>query len=274
MSTPYATRRTQPARLDSPAAVLSAAAAERGCPDYAGHLRACDGRQLGIGEATALALAQQGASVALVARRRERLESVAGQCRWSGGQATVIESDVTVAGAGDRRRRAGGGSSSAAGHRRQRRRNDAARSRPRRAHAGVGPDSRCRRAGAAVRHARSAAASAEGSRPAAAAGRRHRRRLFGSLGIWRAAEVASTTRRSGVLNTFGGSLRQEVTERHVHVALIEPGAVASELRATEPESGVDPGTGSRASNACRPRTSPKRSRSSSRVRDAPPSTRS
>jgi NADP-dependent 3-hydroxy acid dehydrogenase YdfG len=50
------------------------------------------GASSGIGEATALALAEEGAAVALVARRRDRLESLAEKCA---GRAVVIEADVT-----------------------------------------------------------------------------------------------------------------------------------------------------------------------------------
>jgi NADP-dependent 3-hydroxy acid dehydrogenase YdfG len=52
------------------------------------------GASSGIGEATAIALAERGAAVALVARRRERLEQLAGRLQDSGGHSLVIEADV------------------------------------------------------------------------------------------------------------------------------------------------------------------------------------
>jgi NADP-dependent 3-hydroxy acid dehydrogenase YdfG len=53
------------------------------------------GASSGIGAATASALAAQGASVAVAARRRDRLEAVAGAIRDQGGTALVLECDVT-----------------------------------------------------------------------------------------------------------------------------------------------------------------------------------
>jgi NADP-dependent 3-hydroxy acid dehydrogenase YdfG len=53
------------------------------------------GASSGIGEATAAMLASQGATVALVARRADRLEELAGTIGGQGGNALVIEADVS-----------------------------------------------------------------------------------------------------------------------------------------------------------------------------------
>jgi NADP-dependent 3-hydroxy acid dehydrogenase YdfG len=53
------------------------------------------GASSGIGEATARALAGQGASVALAARRKERLDDLATRITGDGGRALVIEADIT-----------------------------------------------------------------------------------------------------------------------------------------------------------------------------------
>jgi NADP-dependent 3-hydroxy acid dehydrogenase YdfG len=52
------------------------------------------GASSGIGEATARLLAGEGAAVALVARRRERLEGVAKMILDDGGKALVLEADL------------------------------------------------------------------------------------------------------------------------------------------------------------------------------------
>ncbi|MCC5668187.1 SDR family NAD(P)-dependent oxidoreductase [Nostoc sp. CHAB 5784] len=53
------------------------------------------GASSGIGEATAIALAAEGAKIALAARRVEKLEALAKQITDQGGQALVIIADVT-----------------------------------------------------------------------------------------------------------------------------------------------------------------------------------
>jgi NADP-dependent 3-hydroxy acid dehydrogenase YdfG len=53
------------------------------------------GASSGIGEATARALAAQGAKVAMAARRLERLERLAGEIGGQGHTALAIESDIT-----------------------------------------------------------------------------------------------------------------------------------------------------------------------------------
>jgi NADP-dependent 3-hydroxy acid dehydrogenase YdfG len=53
------------------------------------------GASSGIGAATAAALAAQGAAVALAARRKDRLDTLAASIRDQGGTALVLEADVT-----------------------------------------------------------------------------------------------------------------------------------------------------------------------------------
>jgi len=56
------------------------------------------GASAGVGRATALALAGMGVHVALVARRRERLEEIAGRVTEHGGRAVAIRADLRDAG--------------------------------------------------------------------------------------------------------------------------------------------------------------------------------
>lgn len=53
------------------------------------------GASSGIGQATARVLAQHGAAVALVARRKERLDALAGEIEREGGKALAIAGDIT-----------------------------------------------------------------------------------------------------------------------------------------------------------------------------------
>src|SRR5882724_9465857 len=60
-----------------------------------GKIALVTGASSGIGEATALALAAEGARVAIAARRVQRLNDLAERIRHDGGEALPIETDVT-----------------------------------------------------------------------------------------------------------------------------------------------------------------------------------
>ncbi len=60
-----------------------------------GRRAAITGASSGIGEATALAFAREGAKVALGARRADRLEALAKKIEDGGGTATALEADVS-----------------------------------------------------------------------------------------------------------------------------------------------------------------------------------
>lgn len=185
------------------------------------------GASSGIGAATALALAAQGADVALVARRRDRLEELAGRVRELGVKAEVVEADITDRGqAAD----AVGRAVAALG------RLDTVVN-----NAGVmllGPVE-----GAPVDEwDRMIALNVQGLLYVTHAALPHL--LAAAAGPRRTADVvnvSSTAGRTadpgmGVYNltkhgigAFSESLRQEVSARHVRVSLIEPGPVATEL---------------------------------------------
>jgi NADP-dependent 3-hydroxy acid dehydrogenase YdfG len=63
--------------------------------NLAGRTAVVTGAASGIGEATAVLLAAQGARVALIARRAERLEAIADKIRANGGQALAVVADIT-----------------------------------------------------------------------------------------------------------------------------------------------------------------------------------
>src|SRR6266550_972511 len=63
--------------------------------DLSRQVVAVTGASSGIGEATALACARAGASVALAARRADRIERLAEQIAGEGGRAVAVPTDVT-----------------------------------------------------------------------------------------------------------------------------------------------------------------------------------
>jgi NADP-dependent 3-hydroxy acid dehydrogenase YdfG len=185
------------------------------------------GASSGIGEATARMLAAEGAAVALVARRADRIESLGGEIADAGGTALPIEADV-----GERERAEQAVAHTVA----ELGRLDVVVN-----NAGVmllGPmlDAPIEEweqmvevnlmglmyvAKAALPHLLEAA---EGERGVAdmvnissVAGRIAR---FGS-GVYNATKHG--------VGAFSESMRQEVTQRHLRVSLIEPGAVETEL---------------------------------------------
>jgi NADP-dependent 3-hydroxy acid dehydrogenase YdfG len=60
-----------------------------------GKIAAVTGASSGIGEATAMALLAEGATVSLAARRRDRIEDLAARIEADGGRALAIETDIT-----------------------------------------------------------------------------------------------------------------------------------------------------------------------------------
>lgn len=69
--------------------------------NLAGRTAVVTGAASGIGEAVAVLLAAQGAKVALLARRRERLDALVEKIRANGGQALAVVADVTDDGSVD-----------------------------------------------------------------------------------------------------------------------------------------------------------------------------
>jgi NADP-dependent 3-hydroxy acid dehydrogenase YdfG len=63
--------------------------------ELAGAIALVTGASSGIGWATAQALSRRGGAVALVARRRDRMDALAGELRGAGTTVHVIEADIT-----------------------------------------------------------------------------------------------------------------------------------------------------------------------------------
>ena len=186
------------------------------------------GASSGIGEATAVQLAAEGAAVALVARRADRLNALAQRISVTGGRAHVIEADVTVQAAAE----------------------DAVRSAVESLgrldvvvnNAGLmllgpavdAPLDEWRRMIDLNLSALLHVTHASLPHLLAAADQAPRQ----VADIVNVSSVAGRVARSGSavynatkwgVNAFSEALRQEVTARHVRVGLIEPGAVATDL---------------------------------------------
>jgi NADP-dependent 3-hydroxy acid dehydrogenase YdfG len=187
------------------------------------------GASSGIGEATAVRLAELGAQVALVARRADRLEALAARIADAGGRAVVLGADVTG--------------------------QEEATATVERAAAELGRlDIVINNAGVMLlgpvvdapveEWQRMVDVNVLGLLWVAHAALPHLLRAAGEDGGRRVADLVNISsvagRRavngSGVYNAtkhavgaFSESLRQEVTRRHVRVSLVEPGAVATEL---------------------------------------------
>ncbi|HEY1566213.1 MAG TPA: SDR family NAD(P)-dependent oxidoreductase [Solirubrobacteraceae bacterium] len=186
------------------------------------------GASSGIGEATALALAEQGAAVAIAARRKDRIDALAARITDAGGTALAIAADVSS------RDHAQALVDKAVG--------DLGRLDTLINNAGVmllGPA-----VGAPLEEwERMISVNVHGLLYCAHAALPHLlkaaqdspRQVADMVNI---SSVAGRVARSGSgvynatkwgVGAFSESLRQEVTRRHVRVSLVEPGAVATEL---------------------------------------------
>lgn len=194
----------------------------------AGTVALVTGASSGIGEATAVQLAAEGAAVAVVARRKDRLNDLAARIEAAGGRALVLEADVTDG--------------------------EQARAVVALTVQGLGRlDTLVNNAGVMLLGPMESAPVEEWQRMVElnvmglmycthaalphllAAAEDSPRRVADVVSI---SSVAGRIARagSGVYNAtkfgvgaFSEGLRQEVTKRHVRVSLVEPGAVATEL---------------------------------------------
>jgi NADP-dependent 3-hydroxy acid dehydrogenase YdfG len=194
------------------------------------------GASSGIGEATAVAFAEHGASVVLVARRRERLDALAARIGQAGGRALVLDTDVTVeANARDAVTRTV---------------DELGRLDILINNAGVmllgrveGADVAQWRQMLDINVAALMILTHAALPHLLAAAEQQPRQLADIVNI---SSVAGRVARQGsaaynaskwAVNAFSEALRQEVTARHVRVGLVEPGAVDTELAShnTDPE---------------------------------------
>jgi NADP-dependent 3-hydroxy acid dehydrogenase YdfG len=186
------------------------------------------GASSGIGEATALALAEHGAAVAVAARRKDRIDALAARITDAGGTALAVQSDVTS--------------------------QDQADALVQRTVEGLGRlDTLVNNAGVMLlgpivdapleEWERMVDLNVKGLLYCAHAALPHLlaaaedspREVADMVNI---SSVAGRVARSGSgvynatkwgVGAFSESLRQEVTGRHVRISLVEPGAVATEL---------------------------------------------
>ncbi|NHC15367.1 SDR family NAD(P)-dependent oxidoreductase [Motilibacter deserti] len=181
----------------------------------------------GIGAATALSLAAEGMNVALVARRKDRLDELAERIRSEGGNALAIEADIT-----DQLQAAGAVAQAVKAYGRL----DVLVN-----NAGVmllGPvesapveewdrmlainvQGLLYTTHAALPHLLAAAAGARGTADIVNISSLAGRAPIGGSAVY------SLTKHG--IGAFSEALRQEVSGRHVRVSLIEPGPVATEL---------------------------------------------
>jgi NADP-dependent 3-hydroxy acid dehydrogenase YdfG len=198
-------------------------------PELNGTVALVTGASSGIGEATALTLARQGAAVVIAARRKDRLDALAGRISAAGGTVLALQADVTE---------------------------------PEQAQALVSRtvdelgrlDTLVNNAGVMLlgpavdapldEWERMIALNVQGLLYCAHAALPHLLRAAADgprrvADLVNVSSVAGRTTRSGSavynltkhgVGAFSESLRQEVTGRHVRVSLVEPGAVDTELR--------------------------------------------
>ena len=239
--------------------------------ELSGKAVAITGASSGIGEATALALAKAGASVALGARRKDRIDALAARIEDEGGTAVPLEVDV----ADEAQAR------------------EFVDDRPR-------PPRPARLADQQRR--RDAARPGRAGRPRGAGGRWSNVNLLGLLYCTHAAlpimreqgsgdivnisSVAGRFARAGSavynltkfgVNAYSEGLRQEVTQAGIRIIVVEPGFVDTELQGHNEGAGARDDRGhARATSArcCGRRTSPTGSSTRSPSRRTSRSTRS